>query len=1185
MHCKFFLKMVLPFVFLCATLAPAAAFTAADNVNVTAAFGQCSVERRLSSSGGGDGAVSIVRNAPLTYYDAGGSYFTFGNALASDSITASLIATCLSTTEGNVTGLAQNGANGTYAADNYMGFYFTLGTAAGALAAGTHHYYVGDINAAPGANTPAVITFTDPVSSVPVTSDVVTFSVSDVDTANILVTSYAFTTGVCNASLSFFGGPTVTINFDNTNGQYICARVNDGTVDTFLRSTSALNINNPPSITITDDVAVGPVLSDTFSFFATDANVGPAPTSSYAFTSGACDSSLNFTSGSGVTVTSDATNGQYICARASDPSTSTYRRSTNVLNINNPPVITIADDVSATPVTSDTFSFGATDADIGDSVTTGYALTSAACNASLSFTSGSSVTISDDTTNGQYICATANDGTAATYLRSTNALNINNLPVITITDDVSAIPGTSDTFAFTVADVDAGDTPVSSYALTSGACNASLSFTTGSSVTISDDTTNGQYICAMANDGTASVYLRSTNALYINSPPAITITDDVSASPVTTDTFSFSASDANIGDTVATGYSLTSAVCDASLSFTSGSSVTISDNTTNGQYICATANDGTATTYLRSTNALNINNAPTITITDDVSATPVTSDTFAFTASDVDSGDVVTNGYALTSGTCDASLTFTAGSSVTIDDDTTNGQYICATANDGTESSYLRSTNALNINNLPEITITDDVSATPVMSDTFAFTVADVDSGDMPVSSYALTSAACDASLTFTAGNSVTISDASTNGQYICATAYDGTADTYLRSTNALNIDLVQPTVTITGLPASISGPSPVDITVSFSEDVTGFDTADIDVTGASVVMIVGGPAAYTVTLLPEGNTDLVVSILADAATDEAGNLSLASEIVTIINTLPAETSAQIASFMQARARNLIANQPSLLDVIRGGGHFNADVTSSKGVFDFSSDMSHPIWFQLRGNWSSADTQTDQYVFGVLGTHYQPSENLWLGMMAQFDDARSVDGVAETAGWGWLIGPYIVAQHPSQPLYFEASALYGQSYNTVSPLGTFSDDFTTDRVLATARVTGEYDTGRMVLFPNIGLVYTSDRQHEYTDSLSNVIAAQSVSMTDFSAALDFELPLDVTGGQLMLTGGASVHYMAVGGDAVGISPYEGFSSSTELGLSYVGSRGARYSGSAHYDGIGNPGYEAYGVTFELSVPF
>jgi predicted hotdog family 3-hydroxylacyl-ACP dehydratase len=201
------------------------------------------------------------------------------------------------------------------------------------------------------------------------------------------------------------------------------------------------------------------------------------------------------------------------------------------------------------------------------------------------------------------------------------------------------------------------------------------------------------------------------------------------------------------------------------------------------------AHDGTANTYLRSSNALSINNAPAITITDDVSAAPGTSDTFAFTASDVDAGDSVSTGYALTSATCDASLSFTTGNSVTISDDTTNGQYICAMANDGTASAYLRSTNALNINNLPVITITDDVSAAPVTSDTFTFSIADVDSGDTPVSGYALTSAACDASLSFTAGNGVTISDDTTNGQYICAMANDGTANTYLLSSNTQNID------------------------------------------------------------------------------------------------------------------------------------------------------------------------------------------------------------------------------------------------------------------------------------------------------------------------------------------------------------------------------------------------------------
>ena len=409
--------------------------------------------------------------------------------------------------------------------------------------------------------------------------------------------------------------------------------------------------------------------------------------------------------------------------------------------------------------------------------------------------------------------------------------------------------------------------------------------------------------------------------------------------------------------------------------------------------------------------------------------------------------------------------------------------------------------------------------------------------------------------------------------------------DTDIQSLPPIEPDTTAPTITLSGLPAIVSTLDPINLTVVFDEDVTGFDPADVAISGATVTSLTGGPASYTLVITPTGAAAISVQIPAGVAADGASNPNEASNVQTATNALAGNTSELISSFMQARARNLIASQPSLLGVIRGGGHFSAEITSGTGVFDFSSDMARNLWFQLRGNWSTAGTQSDQYVFGAIGTHYQPSENLWLGMMAQFDDARSVDGVAETAGWGWLVGPYIVAQHPEQPLYFEASALYGQSYNTVSPLGTYSDDFTTTRLLATARVTGEYDTGRAVLFPNIGLVYTSDLQHAYSDSLANVIGAQSISMTDFSAGVDFELPLSVSAGQLTLTGGAAAHFTAVGGDAVGVSPYEGFSASTALGLAYATPGGARYAGSARYDGIGNSGYEAYGVTFEMSLPF
>ena len=66
--------------------------------------------------------------------------------------------------------------------------------------------------------------------------------------------------------------------------------------------------------------------------------------------------------------------------------------------------------------------------------------------------------------------------------------------------------------------------------------------------------------------------------------------------------------------------------------------------------------------------------------------------------------------------------------------------------------------------------------------------------------------------------------------------------------------------------------------------------------------------------------------------------------------------------------------------------------------------------------------------------------------MVQFDHAK--DDANKASGSGYMVGPYFVAQVPDQPLYFEGRLLYGQTDNKISPLGTFTDSFKTERMLA-----------------------------------------------------------------------------------------------------------------------------------------
>lgn len=117
-------------------------------------------------------------------------------------------------------------------------------------------------------------------------------------------------------------------------------------------------------------------------------------------------------------------------------------------------------------------------------------------------------------------------------------------------------------------------------------------------------------------------------------------------------------------------------------------------------------------------------------------------------------------------------------------------------------------------------------------------------------------------------------------------------------------IDDVPPSVTIDQAAgqADPANTSPIAFTVVFSEDVSGFDATDIVLSGtagATIATITGGPALYDVTVSGmTGAGTVIASIGAGAATDAAGNASLAS--VSTDNTVTYDSDVPTVTVEQA---------------------------------------------------------------------------------------------------------------------------------------------------------------------------------------------------------------------------------------------------------------------------------------------
>jgi len=118
--------------------------------------------------------------------------------------------------------------------------------------------------------------------------------------------------------------------------------------------------------------------------------------------------------------------------------------------------------------------------------------------------------------------------------------------------------------------------------------------------------------------------------------------------------------------------------------------------------------------------------------------------------------------------------------------------------------------------------------------------------------------------------------------------------------------DVTPPTVTLSSSAGAITNSNPVSITITFSEEVTGFEVADITVANATV-----GPLnttddiVYTADITANQDGEYTLSIAADALTDIAGNGNEASNSLAYTLDTQAPT-AQVASLVTNNKRPVL---------------------------------------------------------------------------------------------------------------------------------------------------------------------------------------------------------------------------------------------------------------------------------------
>lgn len=328
------------------------------------------------------------------------------------------------------------------------------------------------------------------------------------------------------------------------------------------------------------------------------------------------------------------------------------------------------------------------------------------------------------------------------------------------------------------------------------------------------------------------------------------------------------------------------------------------------------------------------------------------------------------------------------------------------------------------------------------------------------------------------------------------------------------------------------------------------------------------------------------------------------------------QTMEAIMDFMEKRADQMTANQPDLVSRLRDREkpgvaplEFTGSGTLASSTSRFSTSLhkvktwhsnlndeytsetpTFDIW--MHGFFSHTNTTSSKSHLGMVhfGADYLINPDLVVGGIVQLDWASldSSTTVATTEGFGWMAGPYFVA-NPWQNIYIDGRVAYGQSYNDINPIGLYTDQFDTDRFLATLQITGDMSFGKLNVNPAAELIYFNERQQTYVDTLGNTIPSQSleVGRVIFGPQFSYNMVLD-NGATLTPTakfeGIWDFHEKKSGLGTGTIESIGGLRGRVDLGLGYTDPSGVTVQASGFYDGIGRSGFEAVGGKLDIRIP-
>ncbi len=248
-------------------------------------------------------------------------------------------------------------------------------------------------------------------------------------------------------------------------------------------------------------------------------------------------------------------------------------------------------------------------------------------------------------------------------------------------------------------------------------------------------------------------------------------------------------------------------------------------------------------------------------------------------------------------------------------------------------------------------------------------------------------------------------------------------------------------------------------------------------------------------------------------------------------------------------------------------------------------------WFEAQYKEFDGSESEGHFAIAYFGADYLLTPDILVGALLQIDDMDDFSSTnnSSASGTGWMVGPYVTARLAPN-LVFDGRIAAGKSTNEVSPFNTYTDDFNTDRWMAMASLTGQFQSGPWTIRPTASLSYFQETQDSYIDSVGVFIPSQTVELGQLKLGPTFSGEFVTPGGTVYAPYfSIDAIYNLGGTSGVTITnpttpEVEGWRARVQAGVDFTTEGGTRISFGGSYDGIGQSDLDVWGLMFDVTIP-